>query len=131
MKRPMGVTILSTVVAMIFAGVWTTALANGDYSKGPPEKYKTLCASCHGESGKGNGPAADALKAVAKVRDFTDGAYMNARTDAQLTKVIKEGGAATGLSPLMAAFGGQLSNREIFNILDFIRSVAKPKYQKK
>lgn len=28
------------------------------------EMYKSYCASCHGEIGKGNGPAASALKAV-------------------------------------------------------------------
>ena len=118
--------IVSTVLAVIFVGIWTTA-----WAAAPLEKYTTLCASCHGDSGKGNGPAADALKAVAKVRDFTDGTYMNGRTDAQLTKVIKEGGAASGLSPLMAAFGSQLNDKEIKDILAFIRSVANPKYQPK
>jgi len=30
-----------------------------------PEMYKTYCAVCHGVDGKGNGPAADALKVPA------------------------------------------------------------------
>jgi len=118
--------IVSTGLAVICLGVWTSA-----WAAAPSEKYKTLCASCHGDSGNGQGPAAEALKAVAKVRDFTDGKYMNARTDAQLTKVIKEGGMTSGFSPLMAAFGSQLSDKEIKEILGFIRSVAVPKYQKK
>lgn len=32
------------------------------YSLSGPEMYKTFCASCHGTEGKGNGPAAAALK---------------------------------------------------------------------
>ena len=74
---------------------------------------------------------ADGLKAMVKVRDFTKGDYINARTDAQLTKVIKEGGASSGLNPLMIAFGSQLSDKEVKDILVFIRSVAKPPYKPK
>jgi len=32
------------------------------YSLSAPEMYRTFCASCHGLEGKGNGPAAAALK---------------------------------------------------------------------
>lgn len=32
------------------------------YSLSGPEMYRTFCASCHGVDGKGNGPAAAALK---------------------------------------------------------------------
>ena len=32
------------------------------YSLSGPEMYRTFCASCHGTEGKGNGPAAAALK---------------------------------------------------------------------
>ena len=32
------------------------------YSLSGPEMYRTFCASCHGPEGKGNGPAAAALK---------------------------------------------------------------------
>ncbi len=130
MKRSTVPTIVTTALALIGIVVWSVAPAAGAAPQAP-EKYKTLCASCHGDSGNGKGPAADALKAVAKVRDFTDGKYMNAKTDAQLTKVIKEGGATSGLSPLMAAFGSQFSDKEIKDILAFIRSVANPKYEKK
>lgn len=130
MKRPMVRAILATGLAMICAGSWTTASAAGGAVKAP-EKYTTLCASCHGPKGDANTEQAKALKAVAKVRDFTDGKYMNARTDAQLTKVIKEGGATSGLSPLMVAFGPQLSDKEIRDALAFIRSMAKPPYKSK
>jgi cytochrome c553 len=95
----------------------------------PPEKYTTLCAACHGPQGEGNGVAAAALPV--KPRNFKDGKYMNGKTDAQLAKVIKEGGASVGLSPLMAAFGSQLSDKEIKEIVAFIRTLAVPKYTPK
>src|SRR5665213_2833118 len=37
--------------------------------------YHTTCAPCHGESGKGDGPAAVALNP--KPQDHSNGAYMN------------------------------------------------------
>jgi mono/diheme cytochrome c family protein len=51
--------------------VWSAGAAQKEVKKVPVtptradsavEMYKTYCASCHGVDGKGNGPAADALK---------------------------------------------------------------------
>jgi len=83
-------------------------------------KYQMMCASCHGANGKGDGAAAAALNP--KPRNFTDLAYMSKRTDAQLASVIKNGGAANGLSPLMVAWGSSLSDADIANIVAYIRS---------
>jgi caa(3)-type oxidase subunit IV len=58
------------------------------------------CASCHGDGGKGDGAAAAALDP--KPRDFTDAGWQDKVDDEHLKKVITEGGAAVGLSPLMA-----------------------------
>lgn len=93
----------------------------------PPEKFKTICASCHGEKGKGDGPAAKPLEAMVKVRDFTKCDYMSKRTDAQLTNVIKNGGPSEKLNPLMAAFGPQLTDKEIKEIVAYIRSLCPKK----
>lgn len=56
---------------------------------------------------------------------------MNARTDAQLTNVIKNGSAAEKLSPLMTGYSNMLNDKEIKDIIAFIRAVAVPKYQPK
>ncbi len=53
---------------------------------------------------------------------------MNALDDAYLTKVIKEGGAAVGKSPLMAPWGGTLSDAQLADVIAFIRSLADPPY---
>ncbi len=84
-------------------------------------KFQQMCATCHGAGGKGDGAAAAALNP--KPRNFTDVAYMSKRTDAQLAAIIKNGGAANGLSPLMAPFGSSLSDADIANIVAYIRTL--------
>ncbi|MCC6159478.1 MAG: cytochrome c [Deltaproteobacteria bacterium] len=94
----------------------------GDAAKGAAP-YKTYCFSCHGEKGDGNGPAGAALNP--KPRAFTDKAYMSGLTDEQLLKVITDGGAAVGKSPLMAPWKGTLKDQEIKDVAAYVRAVAK------
>lgn len=63
------------------------------------QTFATLCSTCHGADGKGDGPAAANLNP--KPRNYTDKAWQASVTDEQLAKVILEGGAAVGKSPLM------------------------------
>lgn len=68
----------------------------------PPEsqaKFDTLCSTCHGKTGKGEGAAAAALNP--KPRNYTDKAWQKSVTDERLAKAIVEGGPAVGLSALM------------------------------
>jgi len=89
--------------------------------------YQIFCASCHGESGDGDGPVAQALNP--KPVRHSDGAYMNPLTDDYLFKVIKFGGTSVGKSAMMAPLGGSLSDQQIRNVIAFIRSLADPPYQ--
>jgi cytochrome c553 len=63
--------------------------------------FKTVCATCHGESGLGNGPGATALNP--KPRNYTDKAWQASVTDDQIKQTILMGGAAVGKSPMMPA----------------------------
>ena len=90
--------------------------------------YKILCATCHGEDGCTPGPGAAGLPV--QPAHHCDGNYMNALSDEHLFKVIKEGGAAVGKSPLMAPWGGPLSDDQIHDVVAFVRSLAKPPYKK-
>ena len=65
------------------------------------ELFRTRCAQCHGESGKGNGPGAAALNP--KPRNYTDPAWQAKVTDEDIKKTIVYGGAAVGKSPNMPA----------------------------
>jgi mono/diheme cytochrome c family protein len=89
--------------------------------------YQIFCASCHGPTGDGDGPVAQALDP--KPARHSDGNYMNALEDDYLFQVIKFGGASVGKSPMMAPVGGSLSDQQIRNVIAFIRSLADPPYQ--
>ena len=63
--------------------------------------FKTVCATCHGESGRGDGPGAAALSP--KPRNYTDKAWQASVTDEEIRQIIVQGGAAVGKSPSMPA----------------------------
>ncbi|MFQ5693288.1 MAG: c-type cytochrome [Nitrospinota bacterium] len=86
-------------------------------------KYAQFCASCHGATGKGDGPAAAALNP--KPRDLTNAQYMSKVKDEDIFKIIKKGGQAVGKSPLMPPWGGPLSDQDISNITAYIRAISK------
>lgn len=85
--------------------------------------YAANCTSCHGEKGEGDGPAAAAMNP--KPAKHSDAAYMGTRSDAELFKAVKEGGASVGKSPMMAPYGGSLSDAQIHDLVAFVRTLAK------
>lgn len=101
----------------------------GDPAKGK-EKFELICASCHGPGGKGDGPAAAALDP--KPRDLSDPAYVSTLTDEHIFKTVKEGGASVGKSPLMPAWGGTLTDDDIWNVIAYVRQdICKCQYKGK
>lgn len=87
------------------------------------EKYNQFCTACHGTDGAANGPGALAMNP--KPRNLTDAKWQASVDDAHITKVIKEGGAAVGLSPTMAPWGGALNDAEIAEVVKYVRSFKK------
>ena len=102
------------------------AAESGDPETGRAD-YQIFCASCHGPTGDGDGPAAQGLEP--KPARHSNGAYMNLFSHDDLFKVIKFGGQSVGKSPLMVAWGGALSDQQIENLIAFIRTLADPPYQ--
>ncbi len=119
MKRG-GVLGLVAVFTILLAIGW--AAENGDPAKGKVS-FEQICASCHGTSGKGDGPAGAALSP--KPRDLTDKKYMAGLKDDYIKKLLREGGQAVGKSPLMPAMGSALKDADIENIIAYIRSLGK------
>lgn len=109
-----------TIASVITLGFFTsTSEAAGDAAKGK-EKYDSVCATCHGPTGKGDGVAAAALDP--KPRDLSDASYVSGLTNEYMTKVIKGGGAAVGKSPIMPAWEGILTPDDIQNVIAYIRN---------
>ena len=105
--------------------LWPLSAQSQDAAAGK-ETYEQYCALCHGPQGQGDGSLSANLDP--KPRNHTDGAYMNALTDAHLLKVIGEGGAAAGLAPIMPAWKDILSAQQIQDVIAFVRTLAVPPY---
>ena len=122
-------TMLFLVTCAVLSLSSVSAAEKGDAAKGK-ETFQTTCAACHGAEGKGDGVAAAALDP--KPRNLSDAAYVSTLSDEHLYKVISEGGAAVGLSPMMAAWGGTLSEQDIWNVIAYLRQdICKCQYKAK
>ena len=115
--------LFAATLSLLLAGA---ASAAGDAAAGKAT-FTTLCVSCHGAGGKGDGPVGAMLQPPP--RDFTVGDFKfdtngdgKAGTDADLQAVISQGAAAFGGSPLMAP-NPSLSDGDIANLIAFIRSL--------
>ena len=104
----------------------TQAFAAGDAAAGKVI-YDANCLSCHGATGKGDGPVGKAL--TPPPRDLSKGEFKfdtdgegGAGTDADIKAVVQKGAMAFGGSPLMAPWPA-LSDGDIDNIIAFIRSL--------
>jgi cytochrome c6 len=89
--------------------------------------YTAYCTSCHGDKGKGDGIAAGSLPV--KPKDHTDGATMNPLTDQFLGDVIAKGGGGVGKSSFMPAWGSSLNEKQVRDIVAYIRTLAIPPYK--
>ena len=77
------------------------AARGGDAGARARDTFESRCATCHGATGRGDGAAARGLPV--SPRNYTDVAWQRSVTDAQIRRVIVEGGAATGKSAAMPA----------------------------
>lgn len=88
--------------------------------------YMSYCATCHGDKGKGDGVAAASLPV--KPRDHTNGAVMNSLTDQFLADIIAKGGGSLGKSTFMPSWRGSLDEKQIRDVVAYIRTLAVPPY---
>ena len=119
MNAMLGAALALVLWQLAFCG-GVAAQTKGDADAGKV-KYQTLCAGCHGNSGKGDGPAAGGLNP--KPADLSDGAYYQKVNDNYLVEIIKEGGSKVKKSPLMPAWRGALSDKDILNVIAYLRSL--------
>jgi mono/diheme cytochrome c family protein len=121
-------TIVSTLAAAAALLAWlvpASAFA-GDAAAGKTI-YTTNCTSCHGDTGKGDGPVGAVL--TPSPRDFSTGEFKfdtdgdgTPGNDSDLKSVITKGGAAFGGSPLMAPWP-TLSEADVDDVIAYIRTL--------
>jgi mono/diheme cytochrome c family protein len=75
------------------------------------------CASCHGTSGQGNGPAAAALNP--KPRDFTSGYWRYGGGVARVVRTISEGSPGTAMAAFMS-----IPLQDRFALAHYVRSLS-------
>jgi len=109
----MGAMVTAGVVLLLGAGV---PMAHAEDGKAVFQKN---CVACHGPTGKGDGPAAKALKPPPG--DFAT--TLKATGDADIAKLIKEGGKAGGKNH--PAFGAKLNDEQITALVQYVKELAK------
>lgn len=84
--------------------------------------YDQHCQTCHGKTGKGDGPTGRSLQP--RPRNFQNPTEFKSKNDEEVFKVISKGGAASGLSPLMLAWASVLKEQQIWQVIAYVRSLA-------
>lgn len=83
------------------------------------ELFIVGCVACHGEQGRGDGPASIFLER--SPRDLTDTDAMNAFTDLELFEMIGDG------NDIMPAFEDAYTQEEIWHIVHYVRTLSQNK----
>lgn len=83
--------------------------------------FRHYCLTCHGEEGHGDG--LNAYNLDPKPRDLADPAFLSQRSDEDLAVIIRSGGGVAGLSTGMPPWGRTLSEREIQNLVTYLRTL--------
>jgi len=116
------------VVAAALAALLAPAAAFAGDAAAGKTTYTMFCSSCHGDSGKGDGPVGLVLNPAPRdlsKGDFkfdTDGDGVPG-SDQDLLNVMTNGAAKYGGSAQMAPWGGSLSESDRANVLAYIRSL--------
>ena len=120
----------SVVATLLLTGMASLALAGSAWAADPAAGkalFEANCASCHGVSGKGDGPVGAALNPPP--RDFTVGEFKfdangngTPGEDEDIVLVIQKGAMAYGGSALMAPWP-TLSDDQVVDVVAYIRSL--------
>lgn len=83
--------------------------------------YRHYCLNCHGNEGKGDG--FNAYNLDPRPRSLADSAFQAQHSDADLLVAIRSGGGAVGLSTGMPPWGRTLNERQVQNVVEYLRTL--------
>ncbi len=123
-------TITATLIATLAALGFTLAVfsnsdasaadADADAAKGQ-QVYQIYCITCHGATGKGDGPVGKTL--TPPPRDFSVGDFKFGGTSQEIFDTISNGTASKGGSPLMAPWGAVIPEQDRWDLVAYIRTL--------
>lgn len=111
---------LSFLASLAALCLFTAQAQAGDVEAGKV-KFQQFCATCHGAKGGADGPASAALRP--QPRALNNAEWQASVDDDYIKKVITEGGAAVGKSPMMTPWGHALKGADLDNVVAFIRTL--------
>ena len=122
----MRVRIVSLLVSGCFLYALGISTAQAQDAAEGKQLYVSYCSTCHGETGKGDGLVGRSLPV--KPADHTNGTIMNPLSDQFLHDIIAKGGSAVGKSSFMPSWGSSLDEKQIRDLVAYLRSIADPPY---
>ena len=108
-------------VGLVLLGGMAMAPAAGDRdaTRGK-ELYARYCTGCHGVDGRG-----EAKTFRPNVGNLAVQSYLDQVSDEYLFTAIKRGGAAVGKNATMPAWGNQLDDTQIWDVVAFVRTLGR------
>jgi len=110
---------LVLVVLGALAGLTSRARAADAPPRTGAQVWESGCAACHGADGAGR--PRDVVGFDVPLPDLRDCAFATSEPTADWFAVVHEGGSVRGLSRMMPAFGGALTDGEISAVVDYLR----------
>jgi mono/diheme cytochrome c family protein len=84
--------------------------------------FQKMCSFCHGKEGNGQGSRAP--KTMTPPPDLTDGTWDRGSTDGELFLVMLEG---AGPKFEMKGLKGKMSDQDLWNVVNYVRSLSAAK----
>ena len=122
MIRRAGITFAAALAVGCYHVGQLVHLVSARRDAGAPAIYAERCSSCHGDEGRGDGPAGRSLDPAP--RNFSDRAWQATTSDERIRAVIRSGGRAVGLSASMAPHS-DLSDEQLDALVSYIRLVGR------
>lgn len=115
-------------LAMMFASGVALAQGTDEIQKDSAEAavvrggivFRTYCVLCHGATGEGNG------RTARMYNPRPANLVKSQHNDAYKEQIVRRGGEGMGRSPFMPPWGEQLTDEQIADLVQFLKSISRP-----